>query len=343
MQEPTIDTSLSDTKTYLEALKASGEPISIRRLIGYWGYESRGKNRVQTIYSDLAKMGLRTNPPFDGGHLDLEVLIERDSPEQVVLAVSEQPADHLLTLSRIDSAMYALRLRDQGAVRGFVTRETLVADALTLMMRHDFSQLPVVESHDRPAVVGIFTWESFGQSTLRGERPTTVGEVTMPTSPVDLHSDLFASVAPVTERGYVVVTYRGLLAGIVTSSDLALEFEELALPFLAVGRCERELKRVARSLLAHAIASSAKPLDEYTFGNLQHLYANNWPQLGWSLSRDEFVSWLDSTRLLRNLIAHFDDPDENLLSGIEAVHRLTTWLSAIKTPDGLANAELSGS
>lgn len=131
------------------------EPITIQRLIGYWGYESRGKNRVQTIYRDLAKMGLRTNPPFDGGHLDLEVLIERDSPEQVVLAVSEQPADHLLTLSRIDSAMYALRLRDQGAVRGFVTRETLVSDALTLMMRHDFSQLPGVESLDRPAVVGI--------------------------------------------------------------------------------------------------------------------------------------------------------------------------------------------
>lgn len=155
LQEPTIDTSLRDTKAYLETLKTNNEPITIRRLIGYWGYESRGKNRVQTIYRDLAKMGLRTNPPFDGGHLDLEVLIERDSPEQVVLAVSEQPADHLLTLSRIDSAMYALRLRDQGAVRGFVTRETLVSDALTLMMRHDFSQLPVVESLDRPAVVGI--------------------------------------------------------------------------------------------------------------------------------------------------------------------------------------------
>lgn len=84
-------------------------------------------------------------------------------------------------------------------------------------------------------------------------------------------------------------------------------------------------------------------LDEYTFGNLQHLYADNWSQLGWSLSRDEFISWLDSTRLLRNLIAHFDDPDENLLSGIEAVHRLTTWLSAIKTPEVLVDAELSGS
>lgn len=165
----------------------------------------------------------------------------------------------------------------------------------------------------------------------------------MPTPPVDLHSDLFASVGPVTDRGYVVVTYRGLLSGIVTSSDLALEFEELALPFLAVGRCERELKRVARSLLADAIASSGKALDEYTFGNLQHLYADNWSQLGWSLSRDEFISWLDSTRLLRNLIAHFDDPDENLLSGMEAVHRLTTWLSAIKTPEVPVDAELSGS
>jgi CBS domain-containing protein len=331
--EPTRESDLDETKSYLEYLLSSGRSVPIRSLIGYWGYKGRGKNTIQTISGDLDRMGLRTSPPFDGGPLDAEVKIARTLQDAVTLAASERPADHLLTLSRINSAMFALRLEDEGSVRGFVTRDTSIADAVTLMMRHDFSQLPVVDSYDRPTVSGIFTWETFGQAQLRGPATKVVGDALAPTAPVDLHSDLFASVAPVTDRGYVVVTYRGELSGIVTASDLTLEFEDLALPFLAVGRCERELKRVARGLLAEPLAVTSKPLDDFTFGNLQHLFADNWGLLRWSLSKSEFIDWLDATRRLRNLIAHFDDPDEDLSAGIDAVHRLTRWLSGIQTAE----------
>lgn len=341
--EPTVESSFADTKAYLERLRDSGDTLPIRNLIGFWGQKGRGKNNIRMIGNDLARMHLRVDPPIDSGSLDTRVSVTRVANDVVAQAEADRPADHLLTLARILSATFALRLNEAGVIAGFVTKDTPIADAVTLMMRHDFSQLPVVDSLDRRIVVGVFTWEGYGQARLRGVVPQTVGDATSAVSPVDLHSDLFASVGPVTDNGFVVVTYSGMLSGIVTASDLTLELGELALPFLAVGRCERELKRVARSVFAQPLAKMKKPLDDFAFGALQDLYTHQWDLLGWSLSKDQFVAWLDTTRKLRNSIAHFDDEqDTDFKGGIDAVHRLTHWLAGIHIPGASVSSEESG-
>lgn len=328
--EPDAESGFNETKKYLDYLRHSARPVEIRTLIGYWGNKGRGKVSVATINSDLAKMGLRTNPPFDSGPLDSLVTIQGLNGEKPT-AVEDQPEDHLLTLSRIPSASFALRTPDHESDNsGFVRRDSSVADAVTVMLRNDFSQLPVIESEARREIVGVFTWESYAQARLRGDNPTHVGSATIPASAVDLHSDLFASVGPIADHGYVLVTYRGLLSGIVTASDLTREFEKLTLPFLAVGRCEQELKRVARVKLSDAVAESKRnSVDEFMFGELQQLFKNHWPALGWSLSLTQFDGWLDTTRKLRNSIAHFDNQDQDLSGDLEVVHRLTRWLRMI--------------
>lgn len=328
--EPDAGSGFNETKKYLEYLRNSARPIEIRTLIGYWGNKGRGKVSVATITSDLAKMGLRTDPPFDSGPLDSVVVLQGLNGDPLT-AAEDQPEDHLLTLSRIPSASFALRTRnDENDDSGFVRRDSSVADAVTIMLRNDFSQLPVIESEARREVVGVFTWESYAQARLRGDNPTQVGSATIPASVVDLHSDLFASVSPIADHGYVLVTYRGLLSGIVTASDLTREFEKLTLPFLAVGRCEQELKRVARAKLSDAVAKSKKnSVDEFMFGELQQLFKNYWPVLGWSLSQTQFDGWLSTTRMLRNSIAHFDNQDQDLSADLEVVHRLTRWLRMI--------------
>ncbi len=332
--EPTNESSFEETKTYLEHLRSTRRTVSIRQLIGFWGYKGRGKKTIQVIARDLAEMGMRLDPPLDSGPLDARVSVSRLVRSAEERAAAEQPANHLLTLARIESASFALQLDPQDSITGFVGRQTNIADAVTIMMRHDFSQLPVVDEDDQRTVLGIFTWEGYAQARLRGENPTTVGEASVPVKTVDLHSDLFASVASVSDDGYLVVTFHGALAGIVTSADLTLEFRELALPFLSVGRCERELKRVAKSKFAPQLKAAKKNVDEFMFGSLQKLYADHWDTLGWSLARDEFIDWLDATRRLRNSIAHFDDEqDTDLYAGIDAVHRLTEWLRSVKTSD----------
>lgn len=327
--EPTEKSGFEETKKYLDFLRAEVRPLEIRRLIGYWGFKGRGKNCISIINSDLAKMGLRTEPPFDSGSLDSIVALHKLSEEAA--ASAEQPDDHLLTVSRIPSASFALPRQgvDDELPAGIIYQETAISDAVTIMLKHDYSQLPVIESKARREVIGVFTWQSYAQTVLRGENPTVVGSALVSNSTVDLHSDLFASVEPIARDGYLLVTYRGALSGIVTASDLTREFEELALPFLAVGQCEQELKRVAKGKFGNI--KSAKAIEEMTFGGLQHFFKDNWESLGWALSLDEFFGWLETTRRLRNSIAHFDNQDTDSTNELETVHRLTKWLRSVPT------------
>lgn len=329
--EPTVQSGIVETKKYLDYLQAEAQSLEIRRLIAYWGFKGRGKNCIHTIGTDLAEMGLRTEPPFDSGSLDSLVTIQKLSEEAAAFA--EQPDDHLLTVSRLTSASFAFpRHKDDILPEGVVYRDTPISDAVTIMLKHDYSQLPIVESKARREVIGVFTWQSYAQARLRGENPLDVGSACVVNSTVDLHSDLFASVEPIAREGYVLVTYRGMLSGIVTASDLTLEFEELALPFLAVGQCEQELKRVAKGKLGHV--KDPKAIEEMTFGNLQHFYKENWGSLGWALSLVEFFDWLETTRKLRNSIAHFDNQDKDSTDELVTVHRLTKWLRSVPTsPD----------
>lgn len=188
---------------------------------------------------------------------------------------------------------------------GYASRKEPIDTAVTKMLRSDYSQLPVVQSEVDGAVVGVFSWETYARARLRGEDPKTVESAMEPVATVDLHSDLFASVGPIAQAGFVVVSYHGALSGIVTASDLTMQFQQLAVPFLAVGRCEQELKRVAKLCLKH------------------------WDMLGWSLSPDDFLEWLNTTRNLRNSIAHFDNQDADRSVEVHDVNRLTEWLRLV--------------
>lgn len=332
--EPTASSSFEETKKHLVHLMSTKEPVTIRSLLSYWGYKSRGSRVVELLNREIAQMGLTVEPPLDSGPLDTQVYLEKITPEEQVMASAEQPDDHLLTVSRIPSAGYVLRTAADDPERGYMEKRESANEALTIMARHNYSQIPVVNDRTSRTVAGVFSWESFGLAQLRGKVPREVGEALSKASIVDLHADLFSCVADIADNGHVVVTYRGRLSGLVTSSDLVLELEEMALPFLAVGRCERELKRVAEFSFVEALKNHNKQLDDMTFGNLQYLFRDNWDELGWALSRDKFFGWLNATRELRNKVAHFEDQDQEFSSQIGEVHRLTRWLSSIRKAEG---------
>lgn len=319
--EPTGESTLQATRDYLEPLRVNRTPITIRRLMSFWGYRARNGSAVDVVQSDLVKMGYTTAPPFDSGDLDSIVIIER-------LTHDDEPEPHLLTLSRVPSANFAIRNPLDTPPPGFVTKTDSVDEAITTMLRHDFSQVPVVHSRDGLAVAGVFSWETYAKALARGVKPVTVEAATEPALTVDLRSDLFAAVDPISRQGFVLVTFNGTLSGIITASDLTAQFQHLAVPFLAVGRCELELKRVAKHCFPPLTKSS---YDDLTLGTLREHYTDHWDELGWSLSRDAFRAWIDTTRELRNSIAHFDDQDADYTDQVNDVHRLTDWLRLIAT------------
>lgn len=322
--EPTQGTSLKERRAFFDDLRKRQASISIRELIGHWGARGRGRNLIAAVSEDLNGMGFEVDPPLDTGTLDTRVSIRNATS---VTALTE-PDDHLLTLARIPAASFALANRDDPALPGLVEPGTPLADATAMMLRYDYSQLLVVDDVARRNLVGVVSWKAYGSARLRREDPQTVADILQPATPVDLHSDLFSNVGPVVKYDFVAVTYQGKLAGIVTATDLTEQFEDLAVPFLAVGRCERELKRVAR---AKFTAVSDEDIDRAMLGQLQRMYDAHWEDLGWSISREAFNAWIDSTRELRNKVAHFDDKDQDLKSSVRTVHQLASWLRGIRT------------
>ncbi len=324
---PTSESDFEKTRKYLEYIRVQHRYLRIRDLLGFWGVSGRGKNNVAIISEDLRKMGLQTNPPFDSGPLDGNILIERLGRDEEPQIQHDQTTQHMLLLSKIDSATFAINKNIEGYGIGWVTQDASVSEATTIMLRYDYSQLPVVDSKENQVPIGVFSWESYSKASLAGMKPSKVAGAMDPAWPVDVHSDLFASASRIATDGYVLVTFKGKLSGIVTGSDLTHEFEKLAIPFLAVMRCEQELKRVANGYLTKEPGGA----DELTLGQVQGLFRDHWPKLGWSLSKDEFDQWMESTRALRNSIAHFDDPDEDRSGDVESVHRLTRWLRYVST------------
>nr|WP_201468476.1 CBS domain-containing protein [Microbacterium hydrocarbonoxydans] len=335
--EPTAASSLADTKKYFDYMRKRQETISVRDLIGYWGARGRGRNVVEMVTADLIKMGFEVDPPIDTGTLDTRVRIRNASASSQYADLD----DHLLTLARIPAASFALANQDNPALPGLVEPSTPVDDATAMMLRYDYSQLLVVDDVTRRNLVGVVSWKSYGSARLRREEPLTVADIMLPATPVDLHSDLFSNVGPVVKYDFVAVTYQGKLAGIVTATDLTEQFEDLAVPFLAIGRCERELKRVARAKFA---AVDPKEIDNAMLGRLQQMYVKHWDDLGWSISRDEFNAWIDSIRELRNKVAHFDDKDLDLRPAVRTVHQLAAWLRGVRTQsDSAAITDVSAS
>ena len=115
--------------------------------------------------------------------------------------------------------------------------------ATTIMQMHDFSQLPVMQSDF--TVDGIVSWKTIGTRTALGKEIREVRHCTDPAVEVNSDARLFDAIGDIREHGYVLVRdTRNRISGIVTTSDLADQFVQLARPFLLIGEIEGHLRNM---------------------------------------------------------------------------------------------------
>jgi hypothetical protein len=119
------------------------------------------------------------------------------------------------------------------------------------------------------------------------------------------------------------VLVRGLdqkITGIVTASDLSLQFQQLAEPFLLLGEIENHVRRVISQRFTLTELESAKdPTDtkrvvtsvaDLTYGEYIRLLENQdrWDKLNIAVDRKTCLEKFESARRIRNDVMHFD-PD----------------------------------
>ncbi len=192
--------------------------------------------------------------------------------------------------------------------------------AVTLLLQNDFSQLPVMQGERE--VKGVVTWKSIGSKLALGARCLTVADCREDARVVDSNRTLFDSISTIVDHGYVLVRDEKdrRITGVVTASDLSLEFRSQSEPFLLLREIELHVRQLLigkvdfgdLQILASTTSSKAAPqsIAELSFGGYVRLvqHPDIWQKLDLKIDRPVLVELLDKVRLIRNDVMHFD-PD----------------------------------
>ncbi len=206
-----------------------------------------------------------------------------------------------------------------------VNQNDPLTKAITLMLQYDFSQLPVMQGERE--VKGVVTWKSIGSKHILGTKCETVGDCREDAQIVDSNRTLFDAIPIIVNHGYVLVRERDRrITGIVTASDLSLQFQALAEPFLLLREIELHVRQLLvgkvtgpdLEILAAPNTVTRKPQDitDLTFGEYVRLFQHPqiWPKLALKVDSGVLTDLLEEVRQIRNDVMHFDPdpmtPDE---------------------------------
>ena len=330
--------------------------ITVRDFLKHFGAERRGYKKVREIREILDTLDLVTEPDFEIAWIDEPIWLKlkhavarKASAEPAVAGVPPElelenaGVEHALAQSEtaLLSAEPDNSPRGDGTESYFAddptfrigslpaARKRLIAIgkddslimAVTLMLRHDFSQLPVMQGGRE--VRGVISWKSIGSKLALGTARGSVKDFSEDVHIIDGNRTLFEAIPTIVEAGYVLVRDQQdrRIIGIMTASDLSLQFQELSEPFLLLKEIELHIRTFLREKLVTAdfdILKSQPPsnrqiedVDELTMSQYIALFCNEdiWNKLDLKIDRREFASLLEKVRAIRNEVMHFDrDP-----------------------------------
>ena len=305
--------------------KPAPERMTVREFLRWFGYKSRGKHIIAHIRNKMEELDLQTVPDFEFAYIGAKISIEPAAGSLEGVASSEGSSDPTVRIEVLEAA----------------NREPMttapddpLSTATTLMLLHDYSQLPVTTTPR--TVKGVISWQSIGTRLALGHECNKVGECMGPAREIQSTAPLFEAIHQISDHGYVLVRGQtGEITGIVTASDVANQFEQLGRPFLLIGEIEGYLRRlVFRKFTVEELREASGSQDDrpvsgsadLTLGGFRHLLENpaNWSKLNLGVDRAEFINHLESAREIRNDVMHFD-PDGLTDEDTETLVRLAKF------------------
>lgn len=300
------------------------ERVSVRTLLTWFHAKRRGFYIVYDIRSALNRHDLITDPDFNAVYIDALVRFKRKPEVSNVSPVVVDEAEP--TVRAADPSNRIGKLVAANNPPTPVNSNAPLNEAVTLMLLNRYSQLPVMQGERD--VKGIVSWQSMAKRLSLGKACTSVKDCMEPAHIIRSDFGLFEAIPGIVEHGYALVRGDDLeISGIVTTSDLAVQLQELGEPFLVLGEIENAVRgmigeRFTRDELLEArdpgddrrVVNSAADL---TFGEYIRLIEKpeRWDKLEVPIDRQVFIRELELVRRIRNDVMHFDPdgiPDEDL-------------------------------
>ncbi|MER6080129.1 CBS domain-containing protein [Streptomyces sp. NPDC001833] len=331
-------TRLKEARESAEA----GRPLSlsVQELLAWWGATGRGLVNDQ-IEAELANHSLITSPEFDKVPLTTTVhLVKAAEEEADDIPLTGSPA----TITVPAGASDEQESRETGltvgtlpsALGGVVSVKPTATfeEVITLMVLHDFSQLPVLAGPHN--LRGSVSWKSIARAR-HADPDAHLSQAIVDARDVRYDHDLIDVLPTLAEHDFVLVRdQRNAIAGIVTAADVAQAYGDLAGHFLLIGEMDRRLRQVIASAftlpevtkLCDAEGERITSFGDMTVGDYQRVLENPglWEQLGWPLDRKVFIARLEEIRKIRNNVMHFNSSDPLPKADVDKIRNLNKLL-----------------
>ena len=328
---PSVEERFNEIASNLREGKESPR-VTVRELLSWFGAHRRRYWIVEWIRDKLAEANIQTEPDFESIYLDSPITFclrsekpqKEITPNTLEISVTESlTCAEEVSTTRLESYNDpTYRISKLGAANSpplCVAPDATVQEAITLMLSNDFSQLPVMTGERD--VRGMISWTSIGTRLALEKSGTYARELMDIHQEIRADASLFQAIPIITQHQYVLV--RGndnRITGIVTASDLSLQFQQLAEPFLLLGEIENHIRHIlAGKFSVPELGDAQDPRDtqravsqvsDLTFGEYIRLIENpeRWKKLDMSIDRKILIKNLDRVREIRNDVMHFD-PD----------------------------------
>lgn len=249
------------------------------------------------------------SPQDDGEQTDQAEIVA--TSEGVVETALGEPVDPTFRIGSLPAANKQLTT---------VGQDDPLNKAITKMLQFDYSQLPIM--HGEREVKGMITWKAIASRYAIGGDCQRVQHCREDAQVIDANGTLFDAIPTIVKHGYVLVRGRQdrRITGIVTASDLSLQFQQLAEPFLLLREIELHIRQLLQGKVCpddlHSLASPDESgrklgsISDLSFGEYIRLLQDPqvWTRLSLNIDRTSLTAQLDEVRQIRNDVMHFD-PD----------------------------------
>ena len=200
-----------------------------------------------------------------------------------------------------------------------VPKEVKLEVAVTQMLMHDFSQLPVVNG--KRNISGAITWKGITRHLTQGIQCSLVKSCVTKAPEISINASLFDALNELSKHEFLLVLdEQKSLTGIITHADITEDFSKLGEPFLLLGEIEKSLRKLILPVFERAkhliVKEGMASIDirspaDLTLGNFHQVLSD--PRL-WEalqlplLDRGAFIEELAVIMQLRNRIMHFREP-----------------------------------
>jgi CBS domain-containing protein len=251
--------------------------------------------------------------------------------EGVVETVLSEPADPTFRIGSLPAANKNLTT---------VGQDDTLKKAVTMMLQSDYSQLPIM--HGEREVKGMISWKSIASRYAIGGECCKVQHCREDAQVVDGNGTLFDAIPTIVKHGYVLVRnpQARKITGIVTASDLSLQFQQLAEPFLLLREIELHIRQLLQDKvlpedldwLGSADTTAPKPnsISDLSFGGYIRLVQRPqvWQRLALNIDQASLTKQLEDVRQIRNDVMHFD-PDPMTAKQLDVLQNASKFMQQL--------------